>query len=126
MGSYDDPTLLSQLAARADVVTYEFENVAPKSVQSMSALAAVHPSATALAAASDRLREKNLFDALSIPTPPFAAVPRPCSRCCTSAVCWNLPDACSALRCGDRQGGWGPKSCSSEAMKRLKSSGLVQ
>lgn len=74
MGGYDDRTLLSRLAARADVVTYEFENVAAENVEFLCARAAVHPDAKALAAASDRLREKNLFHALSIPTPPFAPV----------------------------------------------------
>ena len=73
-GSYDDLALLAKLAQQANVVTYEFENVPERSAQFLSTLATVHPNADALAASSDRVREKSLFRALSIPTPPFVAV----------------------------------------------------
>ena len=73
-GGYDDRALLARLAARADVLTYEFENVPGESVEFLSGLTTVHPNAKALAAARDRLREKALFRELDIPTPPFAAV----------------------------------------------------
>ena len=73
-GSYDDLGLLAKLAERSHVVTYEFENVPEPSARFLSTLAGVLPNADALAAASDRLREKTLFRALSIPTPPFVAV----------------------------------------------------
>ena len=73
-GGYDDRALLAQLAARADVLTYEFENVPEESIGFLSGLAPVHPNANVLAAARDRLREKALFRELDIPTPPFAAV----------------------------------------------------
>ncbi len=73
-GGYDDRALLARLAERAHVVTYEFESVPEQSVQYLSGFATVPPSANALAAARDRLREKILFRALSIPTPPFVAV----------------------------------------------------
>lgn len=73
-GSYDDRELLIRLAARADVVTYEFENVPEDSIEFLSKRVAVFPDAGSLATARDRLREKILFRELGIPTPPFAAV----------------------------------------------------
>ena len=73
-GGYDDQTLLARLAERADVVTYEFENVPVESVEFLAGLATVHPNAKALAAARDRSAEKALFRELGIPTPPFTAV----------------------------------------------------
>ena len=73
-GGYDDRAQLALLAERADVVTYEFENVPGESVEFLSRLTTVHPNAKALASARDRLPEKNLFRELGIPTPPFVAV----------------------------------------------------
>ena len=76
-GGFDDRALLARLAALADVVTYEFENVPQDSITFLSEHIAVHPSPHALAIARDRLREKMLFHKLGIPTPPFAEV---CTR----------------------------------------------
>ena len=73
-GRYDDRVLLARLAARADLSTYEFENVPEESVEFLSGLGTVHPNARALAAARDRLHEKALFREMGIPIPPFAAV----------------------------------------------------
>ena len=73
-GGYDDRALLARLAERADVVTYEFENVPVESIEFLSERITVHPSHHALAVARDRLREKTLFRKLGIPTPPFAEV----------------------------------------------------
>jgi 5-(carboxyamino)imidazole ribonucleotide synthase len=73
-GCYDDPALLARLAERADLVTYEFENVPPESIKYLSKHITVHPSHHTLAIARDRLREKTLFGKLGIPTPRFLAV----------------------------------------------------
>lgn len=73
-GGYDDPTLLAQLAARSEVVTFEFENVPAASAERLAAGGQVYPPPQALAVAQNRLREKGLFRELGIPTPPFAAV----------------------------------------------------
>ncbi len=73
-GDYDDTNLLRYLADRADVVTYEFENVPPSAMAFLSTRIDVHPSEQALAIASDRLNEKNLFREVAIPTVPFATV----------------------------------------------------
>lgn len=73
-GDYSDPLLLAQLAERADVVTYEFENVPAEVAAFLAAHTQVHPSPKALAVAQDRLIEKSFFHDLDIPTPAYAAV----------------------------------------------------
>lgn len=74
LGAYDDPALLKELAEKADVVTYEFENVPAHIAEYLSSQTTVYPPAEALAVAQDRLLEKNFFNALGIGTAPFAAV----------------------------------------------------
>jgi 5-(carboxyamino)imidazole ribonucleotide synthase len=73
-GEFDDRALLDRLAAGADVITYEFENVPLASVEYLAGQLPVHPSPAALAAAQDRLAEKTLFRELGIDTPRFQAV----------------------------------------------------
>lgn len=74
LGAYDDETLLAELAARADVVTYEFENVPAPVAAFLSSHTKVYPPANALAVAQDRLLEKNFFRELGIGTAPYAQV----------------------------------------------------
>ncbi|QBQ55247.1 5-(carboxyamino)imidazole ribonucleotide synthase [Nitrosococcus wardiae] len=74
IAAYDDRNALTRLSQASDCVTFEFENVPHGSLQFVAAQAAVYPPLSALAAAQDRLHEKNLFRALGIPTPPFIAV----------------------------------------------------
>ncbi|MDD1609594.1 MAG: 5-(carboxyamino)imidazole ribonucleotide synthase [Methylococcaceae bacterium] len=73
-GDYSDPELLAQLAERADVVTYEFENVPAPVAEFLASHTQVHPSPNALAIAQDRLVEKTFFNDIGIPTPHYAAV----------------------------------------------------
>jgi 5-(carboxyamino)imidazole ribonucleotide synthase len=74
LGAYDDPELLAQLAEKADVVTYEFENVPAHVAEFLASHTQVYPPAGALAVAQDRLLEKNFFKDLGIRTAPFAPV----------------------------------------------------
>ncbi|WP_367154437.1 5-(carboxyamino)imidazole ribonucleotide synthase [Methylomonas sp. HYX-M1] len=74
LGAYDDPQLLAQLAEKADVVTYEFENVPAQVAQFLASHTTVYPPANALAVAQDRLLEKNFFRELGIGTAPFAPI----------------------------------------------------
>ncbi len=74
LGAYDDPDLLAKLAEKADVVTYEFENVPAHVAEFLSSHTLVYPPAGALAVAQDRLLEKNFFRERGIGTAPFAAV----------------------------------------------------
>jgi len=73
-GAYDNPKLLAELAERADVVTYEFENVPADVAEFLTNHTQVYPPAKALAVAQDRLIEKNFFRQLGIPTAEYVAV----------------------------------------------------
>ncbi len=73
-GDYSDPALLAELAERADVVTYEFENVPADVAKFLAEHTKVYPPAKALEVAQDRWVEKNFFLGLGIPTPQFALV----------------------------------------------------
>lgn len=71
---FDDPEALQMLAAKADVVTYEFENVPAEATRILNDHVAVFPPTAALATTRERLHEKNLFTQLGIPVAPFAAI----------------------------------------------------
>ncbi len=71
--SYDDPAALDRLAG-CDRVTCDFENVPAEALAALARRVRVAPSASALAAAQDRLVEKDRFARLGIPTPGYRAV----------------------------------------------------
>ena len=74
-GAYDDRDALLGLAAAADVVTYEFENVPAESTRFLADRGvSLFPPPEALAVAQDRLSEKTLFTEVRLPVPTFAAV----------------------------------------------------
>ncbi len=73
-GQYDDMDLLKELANKTDVVTYEFENVPADVAKFLAQHTPVYPAANALAVAQDRLKEKQFFHQLKIPTADYAAV----------------------------------------------------
>ena len=73
-GKCDDPASLRRLAAGTDLVTYEFENVPVAALQRVSRTRPCLPPVEALRVSQDRLLEKELFQRLRIPTPPFRAV----------------------------------------------------
>jgi len=74
LGAYDDPELLAELAEKADIVTYEFENVPAHVAEFLSSHTTVYPPANALAVAQDRLLEKNFFNQLGIRTAPYQQI----------------------------------------------------
>ena len=73
-GAFDDPQSLERLADQVDLVTYEFENVPVAALEKVSQTHPVHPPVDALRVSQDRLLEKQLFEKLKIPTPPFRAI----------------------------------------------------
>ncbi len=73
-GEFDDIRQLKALARRADVVTFDWENVPVTSLRALKGIAPIYPQPSALAVAQDRVLEKKLFTQLGIPTPGFFAV----------------------------------------------------
>lgn len=74
LGAYDDPDSLAQLAEKADIVTYEFENVPAHVAEFLASHTQVYPPSGALAVAQDRLLEKTFFNDIGIGTAPYAQV----------------------------------------------------
>ena len=75
VGDYGDEAVLSAFAAKADVATFDFENVPAASAEWLSRRMPVLPPPAALAVAQDRLAEKTMFRELGIPVPAFVDVP---------------------------------------------------
>ena len=75
VAAYDDPNALRTLADASHVVTYEFENVPVRAVETLITLGAqVAPGPDALRVAQDRVEEKTFLNASEAPTVAFAAV----------------------------------------------------
>jgi 5-(carboxyamino)imidazole ribonucleotide synthase len=74
VGAYDDETALAELAAAADVVTYEFENVPVAAARFLAERVRVFPPPESLEFAQDRLLEKTLFEQVGLATAPFSPV----------------------------------------------------
>jgi 5-(carboxyamino)imidazole ribonucleotide synthase len=70
VAAYDDPDGLDRLAAGAEVVTFEFENVPVDAARRIGAV----PGVASLEEGQDRLREKQLFRSLGIPTARFGTL----------------------------------------------------
>jgi 5-(carboxyamino)imidazole ribonucleotide synthase len=71
---FGDEAALEKFANGLELVTYEFENVPVAAVRFLAERVPVLPSPAALEVAQDRLREKELFRSLGIPTTDFVAV----------------------------------------------------
>jgi 5-(carboxyamino)imidazole ribonucleotide synthase len=71
---WDDEAALGELGRRADVVTFDFENVPEASASLIESLCPMYPPPRALYASQDRLREKTLMQQLGIPVAPFYPV----------------------------------------------------
>jgi 5-(carboxyamino)imidazole ribonucleotide synthase len=71
---YHSRIVLDEMAARCDVVTYEFENIALDPVEYLASNVPVHPAPRALGIAQDRASEKAFVDDLGGATAPWAKV----------------------------------------------------
>ncbi|MEX2373159.1 MAG: 5-(carboxyamino)imidazole ribonucleotide synthase, partial [Dehalococcoidia bacterium] len=68
--AYDDRGALEQLAGKADVVTYEFENVPVEAARTLAKKVPVYPPPAALDVAQDRLVEKEFLNRAGLSTAP--------------------------------------------------------
>lgn len=73
-GAFTDARLLDELAARADVLTFDWENISVDALRALKGDTRIAPPIPALAAAQDRVSEKKLFERLGIPTTRWVAV----------------------------------------------------
>lgn len=73
-GALDDEKALCTLARETDMVTAEIENISVEALEAASAICPVHPAPAAIAAAQDRLAEKQLFASLDVPTAAYVVV----------------------------------------------------
>jgi 5-(carboxyamino)imidazole ribonucleotide synthase len=73
-GAFTDRELLSQLAQRCEVLTFDWENIPVEALEGLPGKARIAPPLRALAAAQDRLTEKRTFELLGIATTKYAAV----------------------------------------------------
>jgi len=71
---YDDQAALQQLADRADVVTYEFENLPVATVDFIGLSTRVSPCSKALAVAQDRVEEKAFLNQSGLKTTAWCAI----------------------------------------------------
>ena len=71
---WDDELALKELGRRADVVTFDFENVPESSASLIESLCPVYPPPRALYKSQDRLREKTMMRELDISVAPFYPV----------------------------------------------------
>ena len=74
VGALEDPARLAELAARSDVVTFDWENISGRALQPIEKITMVRPPRAALEVSQDRLTEKALFAKLKIPVAAHAAV----------------------------------------------------
>lgn len=74
VADYGDTAALDRFAAAVDVVTLEFENVPPAALERLAAAVPARPGPRALAAAQDRVAEKELMAALGVATAAWAPV----------------------------------------------------
>jgi 5-(carboxyamino)imidazole ribonucleotide synthase len=73
-GAFTDAALLAELSQRAEVVTFDWENISVDSLRALQGATRISPPVPALAAAQDRVSEKRLFERLKIPTTRWRAV----------------------------------------------------
>ena len=74
IGELEDPACSSKLAARSDVLTFDWENISGERARTAREADAIRPPRAALEVSQDRLREKALFARLKIPVAAHAAV----------------------------------------------------
>jgi 5-(carboxyamino)imidazole ribonucleotide synthase len=74
IGDLQDAALLAELAARSDVVTFDWENISGGALKPLEKITQVRPPRAALEVSQDRLAEKALFGRLKIPVAAHCAI----------------------------------------------------
>lgn len=74
VGDLEDAALLQELAARSDVVTFDWENISGRALAPLEKSTNIRPPRAALEVSQDRMSEKALFAKLRIPVAAHAPV----------------------------------------------------
>jgi 5-(carboxyamino)imidazole ribonucleotide synthase len=74
IGDLEDPALLTELASRSDVVTFDWENISGSALKPLEKITRVRPPRAALEVSQDRLAEKAMFTRLKIPVAAHCAI----------------------------------------------------
>jgi 5-(carboxyamino)imidazole ribonucleotide synthase len=74
IGDLEDPALLAELAARSDVVTFDWENISGSALSPLEKITQIRPPRAALEVSQDRIAEKALFTRLKIPVAAHCAI----------------------------------------------------
>ena len=74
LGELEDAARLRELAARSEVLTFDWENISGKALAPLEKITTIRPPRKALEVSQDRLQEKALFKTLKIPVAAHAAV----------------------------------------------------
>jgi 5-(carboxyamino)imidazole ribonucleotide synthase len=71
VADYNDLEKVEEFAKSVDVITYEFENVPSKTIETAAQFTQVHPKGEVLHTTQNRLREKNFLSENGFPVAPF-------------------------------------------------------
>jgi 5-(carboxyamino)imidazole ribonucleotide synthase len=74
IGDLEDAALLAELAARSDVVTFDWENISGSALSPLEKITQIRPPRAALEVSQDRIAEKALFTRLKIPVAAHCAI----------------------------------------------------
>ncbi len=77
VADYDDENSLRKFSEKADVISYEFENIPVKTVAFLKNLKPVYPDEKLLNVAQDRIAEKTFLNDINIPTTLWSAPKSP-------------------------------------------------
>jgi 5-(carboxyamino)imidazole ribonucleotide synthase len=107
VAAFDDLTAIDELGKRADVVTYEFENIDARAIEHLERSGYhVMPSSNVLRTTQDRLLEKRFVRECGIPTADFAEVAT-AADLDAAAASVGLPAILKTVRGGyDGKGQW--------------------
>jgi 5-(carboxyamino)imidazole ribonucleotide synthase len=74
LGEFEDTQALYDFATRADVITFEFENVSAEGLDLLAALKPVRPAPATLRISQDRAAEKSFLNRIGVATAPWRPV----------------------------------------------------
>ncbi len=77
IANFDDISALETFASSVDVVTYEFENIPTKALDSIEKSATIFPPRNALSISQDRLLEKQFLTKLGLEVAPYRNIENP-------------------------------------------------